>query len=440
MGVIANLAVSLTAKTAAFTLGMKSAAKDVTNFTSSVSSVMGKLSAIGGAVSAVVGAASVGILVKNSMEAIDATGKLAESIGVVPEKLIGLQHAAAMADVSQEDLNKALQKTMRTFGSADAFDKIADMIARTSDAGMRAKIAFAAFGKSGQNLIPMLMGGSAGLREMQAEAVKLGISFSAIDYAKIDAANDSFDRVKAMITGVANQVAIGLAPMLESATMKLVAFGMTGEGIGAKTANAMKWVASAVGTVGDGIYLVESAVSGLETVFQSVAYGIKKAMSVVMEPFLMIQQGIAMISGNDQWVRSIDKQRAMIEASTEKSRNKMMEAAYATIDQGQAGRTGRASKQLDRVLADADKKAKAAEKAAAGRGRLGGALADSELASVAKGQKGGDTFKQMSTRRFAIAGVGGASRQEVGWKKGENLLTDIRNLLANQGPAEAVLG
>ncbi len=74
----------------------------------------------------------------------------------------------------------------------------------------RATAAIELFGKSGQSLLPLLMQGSEGIAAAQREAEKLGLSFSRIDAHQVEQANEAIVRLKAVFTGIGNQLAIQL--------------------------------------------------------------------------------------------------------------------------------------------------------------------------------------------------------------------------------------
>src|SRR5207247_2365101 len=100
---------------------------------------------------------------------------------------------------------------------------IADKISKIENPAERATAAMQIFGKSGQQLLPLMMSGAEGLAAAQKEAEKLGLTYNRVDAAKVEAANDSMTRMKAVVTGVGNQLAIQLAPFIDAAATKLTA-------------------------------------------------------------------------------------------------------------------------------------------------------------------------------------------------------------------------
>jgi hypothetical protein len=286
---IANLNVKLLANISGFTSSMASATKPLVGFAGSVVSTSAKIGGLVSAITGLVGAGSLAVLVHQSMEAIDVNAKLSDRLGIATDKLVGLQYAGDLAGVSAEDLTTSFEKLLKNLAEAatkggparealsaigldaktlanespdQAFKEIADGLVSIHNPAQRAQVAMALFGKSGQSLEPLLMSGAQGIAAAQAEAEKLGLTYDRVSAAKIEAANDSWTRVKAVITGVGNQLAIGLAPYLDAVETKLVSVATTGGGIGPKVGGAVEWVAKAIATAADYAELLPMAFYG----------------------------------------------------------------------------------------------------------------------------------------------------------------------------------
>ena len=151
---------------------------------------------------ALLGGASIASLTKavgSFMHLGSAINDASEKIGINSEKLQELQYAGKLASVMPETLETGLAKLnkglaeaadgknqdlatlLRKLGismrdangqirsAADVMPQLADGIAKNTNPALRARMAVAAFGKSGQELIPMLTEGSAGLAKAAAE-------------------------------------------------------------------------------------------------------------------------------------------------------------------------------------------------------------------------------------------------------------------------------
>jgi DNA-binding phage protein len=356
------------------------------------------------------GAAGMTMLVKNSMDSIDATAKLSDTLGIATERLSGLQHAASLSGVSQSELELAMQRTVRTFGNSDAFYKVADLIAQTGDSGERAKIAFDAFGKSGMALIPMMLGGSGGLREMEAEAKKLGIAMTRIDAAKVEAANDSFTRTGEVITGLGNTIAIQLAPFLEYANAKIVELATNSGGMGDMVSGAFNSIVSGIASAMDWISLLESGWYGFQSTFRTV-------IAVVMDGISMWATGWSKFLGVFGDNRYSDAMKS-IARETEIYGNAYMEAAKDSAVKASeaysAFANNKSSAAAEKMFSDI--RAKAEENGKALTDRMKGMNAQSSLGidDETKKKSGGKVsdFKQVSIHAFALGGSG-TKKQEV---------------------------
>ena len=176
---------------------------------------------------AVAGVGGLGYMLKRQMETIDATAKLSDRLGVATEKLIGLQHAASITGTDAETLNKSLEIFTRRLGEmtqgsgeakrgldmlgltaeqlihispADAFGIAADKIKQLGTQAEKTAAAYFLFGRAGSKMLNMLEVGSEGLRGFQDEVEKLGLTFSRIDAAQVEAANDALTRARAVMS------------------------------------------------------------------------------------------------------------------------------------------------------------------------------------------------------------------------------------------------
>lgn len=132
------------------------------------------------------GAFTVGAISSFAMKAIDAAGRiddLSKKLGVSTDAVQRWSHAATMGGSSIEDVDKAvafMNKTLaggsgstvkalsdaglkfdeiRKMRPEDAFETIAEAIGQIEDPMIRARVAMALFGKSGQELLPAIIDG-----------------------------------------------------------------------------------------------------------------------------------------------------------------------------------------------------------------------------------------------------------------------------------------
>lgn len=111
---VANLAVSITARTRGLSRGLKRARSDVASFASAVGKTIAGIGTIG-----VVAGGAVAVGIKKQIGELSALAKTARSLGnIEPTTLIAIHDIAQQANVEIPALNKGLQFMMRTIQDA----------------------------------------------------------------------------------------------------------------------------------------------------------------------------------------------------------------------------------------------------------------------------------------------------------------------------------
>lgn len=163
--------------------------------------------------------------------------------GIEVEQLQRLSHAAHMADLSHEEFQTSLKFLAKNMveaskgggDAADAFRKLgvgvrgangqlkgadqallemADRFQKLPDGPEKTALAMKVFGRAGQNMLPMLKQGSAGIREMMTEADALGLVFTKEAAEAANEFNDNLKRAMGAITGVRNAIGNQLIPII----------------------------------------------------------------------------------------------------------------------------------------------------------------------------------------------------------------------------------
>jgi hypothetical protein len=245
---IGNLVVRLGAMTAPFDRKMNASRGTLGRFGAAAGMATGKLMAMAGVATGAVGTAAMGMLVRGQMSAIDTAAKLSDRLGIATERLAGLRHAAELTGAGADTLDAGLTTMAKRLGEAargagaakpaleamgldaaelgamrpaDAFYEIAEAISKIPEPSKRAAAAANIFSKGNMNLINTLALGKSGLVAAQREAEKLGLTFSRVDAAKVEAANDAMYKMKAAFSGIWRQLAIKIAPAIEAVANKL---------------------------------------------------------------------------------------------------------------------------------------------------------------------------------------------------------------------------
>lgn len=194
-----------------------------------------RLTGMAGRLSLVFGAAGGGLfaLTHSTAAAGDEAIKSAQRAGVGLEAWQEYAHAAKLADVSNEELQKSFQKLNEnkikalTGGDEQAlwfkragvklktkdgkmkdtdslYMEVAESIKKFTDKGELSKanaLAKGIFGKSGQELMPLLNAGAAGLRELREEARTLGLVLEKDTADSSEQFNDSLERTHGSLRG-----------------------------------------------------------------------------------------------------------------------------------------------------------------------------------------------------------------------------------------------
>jgi len=172
-------------------------------------------------------------LLTDAFREMDEIAKLSDRTGVAIDMLVGLQHAAAQTGTTTEMVTKAIQRQNKVLGEAaagytanakllrglgldlqrlaamdpgQAFMEIAEQISRIESPMRRAAIAQQIYGRSGQEMMNLLMKGKAGLIEYIDEAERLGLTFSREEAAKIEEYNDAMDKLHKTVQGLFREI------------------------------------------------------------------------------------------------------------------------------------------------------------------------------------------------------------------------------------------
>lgn len=171
----------------------------------------GSLSSIGTALSGMFAVGSLGALTSQAFESVDATAKLARTLGMTGSQLAGFQHAANLSGVEAGMFGEQLAKLNAKGGN---LMDIARQMDAVRDPTERAKLAVGAFGEEGLKLLPVFAKGSSALQDMIKEGQRL-YGISPIDERLIEQANGALTRMKASFMGIGATLATAAAPYIE---------------------------------------------------------------------------------------------------------------------------------------------------------------------------------------------------------------------------------
>lgn len=308
MATAGSIIIDLLMKTGAFETDSKRAEKRLRQLEKEAKQV-GK--AIGLFIAAGAGIAVAAL--KSTINSMDEMSKAAQRVQMPTEDFSRLAFAGSLADVSVQDLTGSLGKLAKAQGDAqrstsvqgklfdalgistknldgslrntkDVFLDFADVFQQQKGSPEIMAAGMNLFGRSFQNLIPLLKDGSAGLRAAGDEADRLGITLSTKAGQEAEAFNDNLTRLKTAAGGFAQQVASELLPRMVTLTDQFGDLATDGSAA-AKVADSLEagfnivagtlgFVAQAAREAGIGFgYLMEAAAAYLNIQKQIVTLG-----------------------------------------------------------------------------------------------------------------------------------------------------------------------
>lgn len=235
--------VELNAKLDPLQKGLRAAEKHLKTWGAGISAVGSSIFRAGAAAVAPLAAAS-----KVFASSGDAIAKAATRTGIGAEQISALGYAAEQSGSSLEELEGGLKHMNRAIdqgkrGSAEAvslfqslglsmdelrglapdkaFLKIADRLSMIQNPGTKAARAMDIFGKSGEQLIPLMEGGAAGIEELTAAAARLGLVWSTKDAKAAEEYGDRLDDLWKTMKRSTAAVGGALVPILRQATVAI---------------------------------------------------------------------------------------------------------------------------------------------------------------------------------------------------------------------------
>lgn len=264
--------------------------------------------------------AALGLAVKSLASAADTADDTAKRTGLTVEAVQELGYAAKMCGMDLGTVEIALRtmqrnladtgaesatfkgaleamginlKELRQMNPQEQFDTLTKAIAGVADPSQRAGLAMAVFGRSGTALLPMLAEGTAGIARLKNEAHQYGYVMSREVAEAGSNFNDNLDRLKGSVGGLAQQVAAGLLPGLNSLTR-----AMADAVVGVKDwVSAHPGLVSALSKVAVGVGAALTVFGGLVAAcgaFITLAPALGMAFTVATGP---VGQAVALLAG-----------------------------------------------------------------------------------------------------------------------------------------------
>lgn len=170
---------------------------------------------------------------------------LSAQTGIATDELQKMQYAADFVDVSVETMTGSMNKLTKTMSNArdgskeaseafkklhiritdgkgalrdsnDVFYETIDRLGQIKNETERDALAMKIFGKSAQELNPLIKAGSDRLKELGIEAENLGVIMGEEDLEKAGQFNDALERMGKVADGLKNSLGLALLPVLTS--------------------------------------------------------------------------------------------------------------------------------------------------------------------------------------------------------------------------------
>ncbi len=283
---------------------------------------------------------------------IDKTAKVAAKLGLATEELVALRHASELSGVGADTLDMALQrmtrriaeaaagtgeavkaleelglsaKELRDAGPAEAFKRIAEAMAGVAGPADKLRLAFKLFDSEGAALVNTLAMGRSGLEAVEREVKELGVAFSAVDAAKVEAANDAILRMQTAFKGVTTELAIAFAPAVEATAKAIQDLLVWMRSINLETVRTTAKVAAFAVSFAAVINIIPRMVAGIRSVIVAIkamttASTIAQALSGPTG-WATLAAGIAIAAGAAVAVdKAFDSLSGSMAAATDKSK------------------------------------------------------------------------------------------------------------------------
>ena len=323
--------VELKSKDSGFVRGLNKAERRLKSFGAAATRVGAKLIAGSGGL-----IAPLALATKLFSKYGDAAAKMSARTGLSTEAVSELGFAAEQSGASMEILEKGIRTMQRSIVDAERglstqndaldamglsidqlidkspeqqFEIIAQAISKMEDPTRKAAAAAQFFGRSGVQLLPLLSGGAAGMRELREEARSLGLTIGGEAAARAAELTDTMNIGMRVVKDLAFEVGNALAPSIIKATR-----GVTGFLVGAadwvknnqeivRTVAAVAVGALALGGAIVGIGLAATvagiAIGGLSSLIGALGAGVGilgGVLAAVLSPIGLITVGVGSLA------------------------------------------------------------------------------------------------------------------------------------------------
>jgi len=237
-----GITVDFNANVSRFTSGIDKATNDLSRFQSNADRTSKNINNILANIGVGLSAGGLVAFTTSVIDGLDKLNDLSKTTGIAVGTLSGLAFAAKQSGADLDSVSSAVAKLSVNIGKSgaefralgvtakdplEAFIQMADVLVAIKDPQERAAIANAAFGKSWETIIPLLLEGGAAIRSMTSEGEKAsGVTKEMAEAA--DKFNDQLNGMKTRLGGVAVTITGDLLPAFNTLLGKVQAASQVG--------------------------------------------------------------------------------------------------------------------------------------------------------------------------------------------------------------------
>lgn len=319
---IGSLKVLIGADVAGLLEGVAASKDALQEFSAESTISTGAIATLGAAVIAA-GIAFAGEFVHGAMEAINASYLLGQQLGGTTEAVQTLDRAAVLTGSSAGTLEAAARRLNATLGEVQekgagpAYDALQRLGLSAADLGkMDLDQRFQAIatqmdklgwstqqesaflkdmGLRGGDIIGVFQNGGAAIEEARHQVDDFGIGLSDLDAAKVHEAQEAFETIGGVLQGVANQLAVALAPYIIQVGNDLDTAASKGKGFGDSVKTWVDLFLGGVGNVGDAIQLIQVGVDEVEIIVEEVGEALGTLILGVLEDVDDLAKGLTQL-------------------------------------------------------------------------------------------------------------------------------------------------
>jgi hypothetical protein len=267
---MAGITVDFNANLARLADGVDQANQRLSQFGANAERIAGGLGSVFSALGIGISVAGMSALVKSTIDEADALDVLNQKTGIAVETLAGIKFGAQLSDTDIDTVASAMNRLGRQIAiNADEFEALgvtskdplgaleqfADVFAGIEDPMQRAALANKVFGKSWEDLAPLLSGGGQAFADLVAEGQKMSGITSELA-SESAAFNDSLDVLSANIQGLRNNAIGPLVPILNDLIEYFADAGVEADTLNESSSalrETYKFLAESIAVVGYGL-------------------------------------------------------------------------------------------------------------------------------------------------------------------------------------------